>query len=184
MDVFRLAEPRFIPPRPATAAYSTQEGGSAALFRFGRELALRGIRKSFVRTHCPRSCRCSSSPQARTVRRQDRRPRRRFSGSADTDRERGHDLNRSLRSVLLRAQLALARQGETSSLRVPGPSQGHRQFCRASSPSRRLILQAVTKIRRQLLSRDRRKYGHAPAAPPCCPSKPSAASQACCVAIS
>src|SRR5580704_15993542 len=29
MDVFRLAEPRSIPPRPATAAYSTQEGGSA-----------------------------------------------------------------------------------------------------------------------------------------------------------
>jgi hypothetical protein len=44
MDVFRLAEPRFIPPRPATAAYSTQEGGSAALFRFGRELTLWGIR--------------------------------------------------------------------------------------------------------------------------------------------
>ena len=53
MDVFRLAEPRFIPPRPATAAYSTQEGGSAALFRFGRELALRGIRKSlFVHGLC------------------------------------------------------------------------------------------------------------------------------------
>ena len=31
---------------------------------------------------------------------------------------------------------------------------------------------------------NRRKYGHAPAAPPRCPSKPSAASQACCVAIS
>jgi hypothetical protein len=55
MDAFRLAEPRFIPPRPATAAYSPQEGGSAALFRFGRELAaLRGIRKSFVRTHSAR----------------------------------------------------------------------------------------------------------------------------------
>ena len=54
MDVFRLAKQRFIPHRPATAAYSTQEGGSAALSRFGRELALRGIRKSFVRTHSPR----------------------------------------------------------------------------------------------------------------------------------
>jgi hypothetical protein len=28
------------------------------------------------------------------------------------------------------------------------------------------------------------KYGHAPAAAPRCPSKPSAASQACCIAIS
>jgi hypothetical protein len=50
MDVFRLAKPRFIPPRPATAAYSTQEGGSAALFRFGRELAVRGIQ---TLTHGP-----------------------------------------------------------------------------------------------------------------------------------
>ena len=54
MDVFRLAEPRFIPRRPATAAFSTLKGGSAALFRFGRELALRGIQKSFVRTRSPR----------------------------------------------------------------------------------------------------------------------------------
>jgi len=32
--------------------------------------------------------RCSSRPQARTVRRQDRRPRRGVSGCTDTDRER------------------------------------------------------------------------------------------------
>jgi len=34
------------------------------------------------------------------------------------------------------------------------------------------------------VSRNRRKYAHAPAAAPRYPSKPSAASQACCVAIS
>jgi hypothetical protein len=42
---------------------------------------------------------------------QDRRPRRGVSGCTHTDRERGHDLNRSLRSVLLRAQLALRGKG-------------------------------------------------------------------------
>jgi aryl-alcohol dehydrogenase-like predicted oxidoreductase len=41
---------------------------------------------------------------------------------------------------------------------------------------------SAAKLRR--LSRNRRKYGHAPAAAPRCPSKPSAASQACCIAIS
>src|SRR6202035_5914667 len=40
----------------------------------------------------------------------------------------------------------------------------------------------VAKMRR--LSRNRRKYVPAPAAAPRCPSKPSAASQACCIAIS
>jgi hypothetical protein len=67
MDVFRLAEPRSIPPRPATAAYSTQEGGSAALFRFGRELALRGIRKSFVRNTLSAARRSKSCPASRTI---------------------------------------------------------------------------------------------------------------------
>jgi hypothetical protein len=41
---------------------------------------------------------------------------------------------------------------------------------------------SAAKLRR--LSRNRRKYAHAPAAAPRCPSKPSAASQACCIAIS
>ena len=41
---------------------------------------------------------------------------------------------------------------------------------------------SAARLRR--LSRNRWKYGHAPAAAPRCASKPSAASQACCVAIS
>jgi len=46
----------------------------------------------------------------------------------------------------------------------------------------RMESRSSAKMRR--LSRNRRKYGHAPAAAPRCPSKPSAASQACCIAIS
>jgi ELWxxDGT repeat protein len=45
-----------------------------------------------------------------------------------------------------------------------------------------ISVSVAAKLRR--LFRNRRKYGHAPAAPPRCPSKPSAVSQACCIAIS
>ena len=63
-----------------------------------------------------RSCRCSSGPQARTVQRQDRRPRRRVFGSADTDREQCsesgpcHSSSRQLcRRSIGHARRALAR---------------------------------------------------------------------------
>ena len=142
----RTTEPAAVRVQKNSDHHATKDAGTTAATPLDRvAIAVEGAEFSHgkdIGMWRPKPCRCSSGPQARTVRRQDRRPRRGVSGCTHTDRERGHDLNRSLRSVLLRAQLALRGKGMKPApfeYQAPAPTACRRRAangaCIASAPA-------------------------------------------------